>query len=43
MKFIKTIGLTLASAAVCLTSIQVSAQDSDPRSLDELLQLVESA
>lgn len=42
MKLIKTIGLTLASAAVCLTSAQLSAQ-SDPRSLDELLQLVESA
>ena len=42
MKFIKTFGLTLASAAFCLTSFQVGAQE-DPRSLDELLRLVESA
>ncbi|MBN4053328.1 MotA/TolQ/ExbB proton channel family protein [Haliea sp. AH-315-K21] len=43
MKLIKTFGLTLASAAICFTSFQAGAQDSDPRSLDELLQLVESA
>lgn len=43
MKLIKNIGLTLASAAICMTSINVVAQDSDPRSLDELLQLVENA
>ena len=43
MKLIKTFGLTLASAAICLTSFQSVAQESDPRSLDELLQLVENA
>ena len=43
MKLIKKIGLTLAAASICLTLNQVSAQDADPRSLDELLQLVESA
>lgn len=43
MKLFKTLSLTLASAAFCLTSFQVSAQAADPRSLDELLRLVESA
>ena len=42
MKLIKTLGLTLASATICLTSLQAGAQ-ADPRSLDELLQLVENA
>jgi len=43
MKLIKTFGLTLASATFCLTTLQAGAQETDPRSLDELLQLVESA
>ena len=43
MKLIKTLGLTLASATICLTSLHASAQEADPRSLDELLQLVENA
>lgn len=42
MKLIKTFGLTLASAAFCFSSLQAFGQ-ADPRSLDELLQLVESA
>ncbi|MAY01506.1 MAG: energy transducer TonB [Gammaproteobacteria bacterium] len=42
MKLIKTFGLTLASATLCIFSLQVNAQE-DPRSLEQLLQLVESA
>lgn len=41
MKLIKTFGLTLASATL-FTSLHVNAQ-ADPRSLDELLSLVENA
>ncbi|MFL2840306.1 MAG: MotA/TolQ/ExbB proton channel family protein [Pseudohongiellaceae bacterium] len=44
MQLIKTLVLTpLASIALCLISLQIAAQEADPRSLDELLQLVESA
>jgi biopolymer transport protein ExbB len=42
MKLLKTFGLTLASAAFCFSSVQANAQ-TDARSLDELLQLVEQA
>ncbi len=42
MNLIKTFGITIASATLCFTSLQAGAQ-ADPRSLDELLQLVESA
>ena len=42
MKLIKTFSLTLASAAFCFSSLQAHAQ-TDARSLDELLRLVESA
>jgi biopolymer transport protein ExbB len=42
MKLIKTYGLTLASLAFCFSSVQANAQ-TDARSLDELLQLVEQA